>query len=209
MSVINTNVGALMARTYATETNNKMQTSMERLSSGLRVNSAADDAAGLAVGHKMTASIKSYEMGVRNSADMISLLSTAENSLSQILKMQLRIRELAVQSANGVYTDRDRDNIEIESAGLIREMDRLAAHTKFRFEKSSQKIILKHSSQPPEIQSIQPETLPYHKQRVPRHFKQTVPARAKIHIGFSKNALNCLLLRHVSKKEHKIATKIV
>ena len=131
MSVINTNVGALMARTYATEANNKMQTSMERLSSGLRVNSAADDAAGLAVGNKMTASIKSYEMGVRNSANMISLLSTAENSLSQILEMQLRIRELAVQSANGVYTDRDRDNLEIESANLIREMDRLAAHTKF------------------------------------------------------------------------------
>ncbi|MDC0649091.1 flagellin [Candidatus Puniceispirillum sp.] len=131
MSVINTNTGALMARTYATEANNKMQTSMERLSSGLRINGAADDAAGLAVGNKMTASIKSYEMGVRNSANMISLLATAENSLSQILKMQLRIRELAVQSANGIYTDRDRDNLEIESAGLIREMDRLAAHTKF------------------------------------------------------------------------------
>ena len=120
-----------MARTYATEANNKMQTSMERLSSGLRINRAADDAAGLAVGNKMTASIKSYEMGVRNSADMISLLAAAENSLSQILEMQLRIRELAVQSANGIYTDRDRDNLEIESAGLIREMDRLAAHTKF------------------------------------------------------------------------------
>ena len=104
---------------------------MERLSSGLRINSAADDAAGLAVGNKMAASIKSYEMGVRNSLDMINLLSTAENSLSQILDMQLRIRELAVQSANGIYTDRDRDNLEIESAGLIREMDRLAAHTKF------------------------------------------------------------------------------
>ena len=120
-----------MARTYATRASDKMQTSMERLSSGLRINSAADDAAGLAVGNKMAASIKSYEMGVRNSLDMINLLSTAENSLSEILDMQLRIRELAVQSANGIYTDRDRDNLEIESAGLIREMDRLAAHTKF------------------------------------------------------------------------------
>ena len=131
MSVINTNVGALLARTYATEANKKMQASMERLSSGLRINGAADDAAGLAVGNKMAASIKSYEMGVRNSANMISLLATAENSLSQILDMQLRIRELAVQSANGIYSDRDRDNLEIESAGLIREMDRLAAHTKY------------------------------------------------------------------------------
>ena len=106
MSVINTNVGALLARTYATEANNRMQTSMERLSSGLRINRAADDAASLAVGNKMAASIKSYEMGIRNSANMISLLATAENSLSQILMMPLRIRELAVRSANGIYSDR-------------------------------------------------------------------------------------------------------
>ncbi|MDB3879919.1 flagellin [Alphaproteobacteria bacterium] len=131
MTVINTNTGSLIAKNHLFKANEKMQTSMERLSSGLRINSAADDAAGLAVGKKMAASIKSYEMGVRNSLDMINLLSTAENSLSEILDMQLRIRELAVQSANGIYTDRDRDNLEIESAGLIREMDRLAAHTKF------------------------------------------------------------------------------
>ncbi|MDC1118079.1 flagellin [Alphaproteobacteria bacterium] len=131
MTVINTNTGSLIAKNHLFKANEKMQTSMERLSSGLRINSAADDAAGLAVGNKMAASIKSYEMGVRNSLDMINLLSTAENSLSEILNMQLRIRELAVQSANGIYTDRDRDNLEIESAGLIKEMDRLAAHTKF------------------------------------------------------------------------------
>jgi len=131
LTVINTNAAALMAKTYSVKANKKMQTSMERLSSGLRINSAADDAAGLAVGNKMLRSIKSYEIGVRNSANMISLLATAENSLSQILDMQLRIRELAVQSSNGTYTARDRDNLEIESAGLIKEMDRIAAHTKF------------------------------------------------------------------------------
>jgi flagellin len=129
--VINTNAGALLAKTYAVKANERIQVSMERLSSGLRINSAADDAAGLAVGNKMASSIKSYEMGARNSADIINLLATAENSLSQILDMQLRIRELAVQSANGIYTDRDRDTLEIESANLIREMDRLAADTKF------------------------------------------------------------------------------
>ncbi|MDA9597866.1 flagellin [bacterium] len=131
MTVINTNTGSLIAKNHLFKAHEKMQTSMERLSSGLRINGAADDAAGLAVGNKMAASIKSYEMGVRNSLDMINLLSTAENSLSEILNMQLRIRELAVQSANGIYTDRDRDNLEMESAGLIAEMDRLAAHTKF------------------------------------------------------------------------------
>jgi flagellin len=131
LTVINTNAGALMAKTYAVKANERMQVSMERLSSGLRINSAADDAAGLAVGNKMASSIKSYEMGARNSADIINLLATAENSLSQILDMQLRIRELAVQSANGIYTDQDRDTLEIESLNLIREMDRLATDTKF------------------------------------------------------------------------------
>ena len=73
MTVINTNTGSLIAKNHLFKANEKMQTSMERLSSGLRINSAADDAAGLAVGNKMAASIKSYEMGVRNSLDMINL----------------------------------------------------------------------------------------------------------------------------------------
>ena len=79
MTVINTNVGALMARTYATKANDKMQTSMERLSSGMRINSAADDAAGLAVANKMQSQLSGIKMAIRNSQDGISLVQTAES----------------------------------------------------------------------------------------------------------------------------------
>ena len=79
VTVINTNVGALMARTYATKANDKMQTSMERLSSGLRINSAADDAAGLAVANKMSSQLSGIKMAIRNSQDGISLVQTAES----------------------------------------------------------------------------------------------------------------------------------
>ena len=78
MTVINTNVGALVSRTYAVQANNRMETSMERLSSGLRINSAADDAAGLAVANKMEAQIRGVNMAIRNSQDGISLVQTAE-----------------------------------------------------------------------------------------------------------------------------------
>ena len=83
MTVINTNSAALLARAYGQKANTKLLTPMERLSSGLRINSASDDAAGLAVVNKMTAQIKDYDLSVRNSTDMISLLVTAEAALSK------------------------------------------------------------------------------------------------------------------------------
>ena len=104
---------------------------MERLSSGLRINSASDDAAGLAVTNKMTANIKDYDLSVRNSVDMISLLNAAEGSLSQISAIQTRLMEIAVQSANGVYTQQDRDAMEMELIALVAEIDRIAGNTKF------------------------------------------------------------------------------
>ena len=110
MTVINTNVGALMARTYATKANSKMTTSMERLASGLRINSAADDAAGLAVANKMKSQVSGINMAMRNSLDGISLVQTAESGMTEITNMILRMRELAVQIDNGVYTGTDRDN---------------------------------------------------------------------------------------------------
>ena len=102
MTVINTNVGALMARTYAARANEKMTTSMERLSSGLRINSAADDAAGLAVANKMQSQQRGINMAMRNSQDGISLVQTAESGMSEITNMILRMRELAVQMDNGI-----------------------------------------------------------------------------------------------------------
>jgi flagellin len=131
MTVINTNVGALMARTYATKANDKMQTSMERLSSGLRINSAADDAAGLAVANKMSSQLSGIKMAIRNSQDGISLVQTAEAGMGEITNMILRMRELAVQMENGIYTSKDRDNAQLEINALLAEVDKIATNTRF------------------------------------------------------------------------------
>jgi flagellin len=131
MTVINTNVGALMARTYATKANDKMQTSMERLSSGMRINSAADDAAGLAVANKMQSQLSGIKMAIRNSQDGISLVQTAEAGMGEITNMILRMRELAVQMENGIYTSKDRDNAQLEINALLQEVDKIASNTKF------------------------------------------------------------------------------
>jgi len=131
VTVINTNVGALMARTYATKANDKMQTSMERLSSGLRINSAADDAAGMAVANKMSSQLSGIKMAIRNSQDGISLVQTAESGMGEITNMILRMRELAVQMENGIYTSKDRDNAQLEVNALLAEVDKIAANTRF------------------------------------------------------------------------------
>ena len=131
MTVINTNVGALMARTYATKANDKMQTSMERLSSGMRINSAADDAAGLAVANKMQSQLSGIKMAIRNSQDGISLVQTAEAGMGEITNMILRMRELAVQMENGIYTNKDRDNAQLEVNALLSEIDKIANNTRF------------------------------------------------------------------------------
>jgi len=129
--VINTNVGALMARTYATKANDKMQTSMERLSSGMRINSAADDAAGLAVANKMKSQLSGIKMAIRNSQDGISLVQTAEAGMGEVTNMILRMRELAVQMENGIYTAKDRDNAQLEVNALLSEIDKIANNTRF------------------------------------------------------------------------------
>ena len=131
MTVINTNVGALMARTYATKANDKMQTSMERLSSGTRINSAADDAAGLAVANKMQSQLSGIKMAIRNSQDGISLVQTAEAGMGEVTNMILRMRELAVQMENGIYTAKDRDNAQLEVNALLAEIDKIANNTRF------------------------------------------------------------------------------
>ena len=131
MTVINTNVGALMARTYATKANDKMQTSMERLSSGTRINSAADDAAGLAVANKMQSQLSGIKMAIRNSQDGISLVQTAEAGMGEVTNMILRMRELAVQMENGIYTSKDRDNAQLEVNALLQEIDKIASNTRF------------------------------------------------------------------------------
>ena len=131
MTVINTNVGALTARTYALQANDAMQQSMERLSSGLRINSAADDAAGMAVSNKMESQLRGMNVAIRNSQDGISLVQTAEAGMGEITNMIIRMRELSVQMNNGVYTDSDRTNAQLEVTALLAEIDKIASNTAF------------------------------------------------------------------------------
>ena len=131
MTVINTNVGALQARTYAVRADSNVTKAMERLSSGLRINSAADDAAGMAVANKMESQIRGMNMAIRNSQDGISLVQTAESAMGEINNMVIRMRELAVQMNNGVYTDTDRANAQLEVTALLAEIDKVATNSAF------------------------------------------------------------------------------
>ena len=118
MTVINTNSAALLARAYGQKANQKMLQPMERLSSGLRINGASDDAAGLAVVNKMTAAIKDYDLSIRNSVDTISLLVAAESALSEINLMQRRLSELAVQSCRRSKNHYSQNHLIWQSAPL-------------------------------------------------------------------------------------------
>jgi len=131
MSVINTNISALSAQASLRRTSLDASTSMERLSTGIRINSAKDDAAGLAISTRMTANIRGMAAAIRNSNDGISLTQTAEGSLSAIQNNLQRIRELAVQSANSGNSQSDRDSMNLEAQQMITEIDRVAANAAF------------------------------------------------------------------------------
>ena len=129
MSVINTNVKALAAQGSLSNVNKALGTSMERLSTGLRINSAADDAAGLAITNRMTSQIRGYAVAIRNSNDGISMAQTAEGAMGQVNSMLQRMRELSVQAANGAVSDADRGNIQEEVAQLKMQIDDVANKT--------------------------------------------------------------------------------
>jgi flagellin len=131
MTVINTNVGALNARVAALGAQSGMEKAMQRLSSGLRINQAADDAAGLAVATKMESQLRGINMAIRNSNDGISLVQTAESGMGEISNMVIRMRELSVQMANGIYSDGDRANAQLEVQALLAEIDKIADNTNF------------------------------------------------------------------------------
>jgi len=132
MTAIGTNVGALNARLNAIKSNGLQERAMERLSSGLRINSAADDAAGLAVAGKMESQLRGINMAVRNAQDGVGLIQTAESGLNEIRNMVLRIRELAVQMANGIYEDTpDRANAQLEVSALLNQVTLIADNTRF------------------------------------------------------------------------------
>jgi flagellin len=130
-STINTNVMSLNAQRNLSTSQSSMATSMQRLSSGLRVNSAKDDAAGLAISERMQAQVRGMTVAIRNANDGVSLAQTAEGALSKISDSLQRMRELAVQSANATNTTTDRDSLNDEFAELQFEIKRVVDGTKF------------------------------------------------------------------------------
>ncbi|HHV25902.1 flagellin [Anaerosalibacter bizertensis] len=132
---INNNIPALNTHRIFTGNTNAMQKSLERLSSGKRINRAADDAAGMAISQKMQAQVRGLRQASRNSLDGISLIQTAEGALNEIHAMLQRMRELSVQGANGTYTEDDLKAIGDEIVQLTEQIDQIANNTEFNGKK--------------------------------------------------------------------------
>lgn len=129
--VINTNVASLNTQRQLLQSGNSLDQATERLSSGNRINSAKDDAAGLAIANRMTSQIRGLDQAVRNANDGVSMIQTAEGALQEATNMLQRMRELSVQSANGIYSDSDRSRLDAEAQQLKSELSRIAEETTF------------------------------------------------------------------------------
>ena len=129
MSVINTNIAGKIATNAIIRNDRLQETAMERLSTGLRINSAKDDAAGVAISQRMRAEVSGLEMATRNANDAISMLETVEGASLEIANVLQRMRELAVQSASGTYSGSDRQALDLEFGQLFLEMQRIATQT--------------------------------------------------------------------------------
>lgn len=129
--VINTNVASLNAQRQLVQSGNDMNQAMERLASGKRINTARDDAAGLAISNRQTSQIRGLDQAIRNANDGVSLIQTAEGALDEVTNILQRMRELAIQSANGIYSEVDRATLDAEVQQLKSEIDRIASSTTF------------------------------------------------------------------------------
>jgi flagellin len=129
--IINHNLSAMFADRSLKVTQNSLGKNLEKLSSGLRINRAGDDASGLAVSEKMRSQVRGLNQASANAANGISFIQTTEGYLQETQDILQRIRELAVQSANGIYTDEDRMMIQVEVSQLVDEVDRIASHAQF------------------------------------------------------------------------------
>lgn len=132
---INTNIAALNTYNQYTVNNNAASKSVEKLSSGLRINNAADDAAGLAISEKMRSQIRGLSQSSRNAQDGISMVQTAEGALDETEQILQRMRELSVEAANDTYTDDDKAAIQSEIEQLVQEIDRISTDTEFNNKK--------------------------------------------------------------------------
>jgi len=128
---INTNIASLTAQRALASVTERLSGNYRRLATGLRIATAADDAAGLAISERLRAQVRSLNQAKRNAADGISLVQTGEGALSEVSNILLRLRELAVQSANGSVSDNDRNTIDEEFQTLVDEIDRIGLSTQF------------------------------------------------------------------------------
>ena len=131
MAVVNTNVNASIAQNALVRNERQMNTAMERLSTGQRINAASDDAAGLAISSRMTSQIRGLDVGIRNANDAISMISTADGALIEVTNMLQRMRELALQASNGTTTSADRTYLSSEYEKLLAEIDRISENTQW------------------------------------------------------------------------------
>ena len=129
--VINHNMSAMYSNRTLGVTNNSIQKDMEKLSSGMRINRAGDDASGLAVSEKMRSQIRGLNQASQNASNAISFIQTTEGYLQSTTDIVQRIRELAIQASNGIYTDEDRMQIQVEVSQLVAEVDRIASQAQF------------------------------------------------------------------------------
>jgi flagellin len=129
--IINHNLSAMFADRSLRATNNEVTKGMEKLSSGLRINRAGDDASGLAVSEKMRSQIRGLERASKNAQDGISFIQATEGYLQESQDIIQRLRELAVQASNGIYSAEDRMQIQVEVSQLVDEIDRIASHAQF------------------------------------------------------------------------------
>ena len=129
--VINTNTAAITAQRHLNESRLEMEKAMERLSSGKRINSAMDDAAGLTIAHSLDAKVTSLNQAARNANDGIALINLAEGALEEVTSMLIRMRSLAVQAMNGTYAQADRSNLSLEFVTLAEEITRISDNTFF------------------------------------------------------------------------------
>jgi flagellin len=131
MTVINTNTSSMIARDAIQRNDRAMSTAMERLSTGSRINTAKDDAAGLAISERMSAQVSGLNMAVRNANDAISLLQTVDGAAQEISNMLGRMHELAVQAVSGTYTSTDRTALDLEFGALMEEINDIAGRTEW------------------------------------------------------------------------------
>ena len=127
--VVNTNIGSLNAQRSLAESSRELSTAMERLSSGKKINSAADDAAGFAIAERMTAQVRGLNMATKNANDGLAMLATIENATNDVTDMLQRVRELAVQASNDTNSTTDREYLQKEVDSLLNEINRVASQT--------------------------------------------------------------------------------